>query len=166
MKKGMEVGEEGMRIIREVVAKHALSSPRDILEPSKFAHIVEARWEVIYRIAAEMPRATFGSIARFMNMDHSSVLNAANQYALRHNLPAIRRVKGSTIGWSPSIETRQQARDVLGPRVKPSMLLEWHADVLMQRWIGHGKHVWLEVPVADIPPMPYGVAIPHREAAE
>ena len=78
-------------ILAETAAKHKMGV-RELTDPSRFAYIVQARHEAIYRIKAET-RLSGPQIAKIMHKDPTTILWALKSYAARNNLP---RLEGLT----------------------------------------------------------------------
>jgi len=69
-------------IIARVAAEHKLGT-RDILGPSRRAHVVAARWQAIAAVHLAFPKNGMPWLGEKFGLDHTSVLNALQKLGLR-----------------------------------------------------------------------------------
>jgi len=81
--------QTGHRILEQVAARHGLCSNL-ILGKCRSAEIVEARWEVFWRLRHELGWS-YPRIGKFMNKDHSTAIHACQRMAARPQFAQILR---------------------------------------------------------------------------
>jgi chromosomal replication initiation ATPase DnaA len=77
------------RIAAEVAARHGMTV-RSMMERARFRHLVLARQEAMYRVAAET-RLTLPQIGRRLGRHHTTILHGIRAHAARSGLPMPRR---------------------------------------------------------------------------
>jgi chromosomal replication initiation ATPase DnaA len=84
---------DAKRIVREVSQRHGVPED-DIMGPRRFAYIVPARREAMYRVFNELDW-TMERVGRFFNRDHTTVLH--NIVVMQHGPEAARRRAGHSL---------------------------------------------------------------------
>lgn len=100
-----EIRLDGVRrsiaaIIHETAAKHEIGVS-DVIGPSRKPYAIAARFEALYRCAAETGHS-YEEMGRAMGgRDHKTVLHAIRQHAKRNDIPVPRVPEGAANGSNP-----------------------------------------------------------------